>query len=51
MIPSRAAGASGPELESALSEVESGLGSLQTALQADDPSLVERAAQDLERAL
>lgn len=40
-----------PELESSLSQVETGLGSLQSALQADDPSAVERAAQDLQRAL
>ena len=51
MTPSRSAGASSPELEGALSDVESGLGSLQAALQADDPTAVERAAQDLQRAL
>ena len=51
MTPHRTSQAAPPELESALSQVESGLGSLQSALQADNPAAVERAAQDLQRAL
>lgn len=51
MTPSRSVAAQSPELESALSEVEAGLGSLQAALQVDDPACVEQAAQGLQRAL
>jgi ABC-type transporter Mla subunit MlaD len=49
--PPRSSSATAPALESALTQVETGLGSLQSALQADDPAAVEHAAQDLQRAL
>lgn len=42
---------SSPELETSLLRVETGLGTLQSALQADDPTSLERAAQELQRAL